>query len=88
MPRLRFEIWESSESLECAAVSESWDRLRDKEAVRREVFYASTFEEAMAHRNRLMGWESGNPAPAETDVQFTEQQVAEQEAYLKVRALD
>jgi len=88
MAQLRFEIWEGPESVECSAVSESWDRLRDKHAVRREIFHASTYEEAMAHHHQVNGWEPYRPIPGVTDIPFTEEQRSEQEAYLKMRPTD
>jgi hypothetical protein len=88
MAKLRFEIWEGPQSMECAAVSEGWDRLRDEDSVLQEVFYASTHEEAMTHYHRRNGWEPYRPMPGYTDVLFTEEQVADQEAYLKMRSPD
>ena len=87
MVRLRFEIWETSHSQECSVVSESWDRLRDKEARFVEAFHASTHEEAMTYRNRRNGWESYTPISGFTDQPFTEDQLAEQDAYLAVRVV-
>jgi hypothetical protein len=86
MAKLRFEIWESSRSGQCAAVGEAWDRVRDEDATCREVFYASTIEEAMIHYHAVNGWEPYKPIPGLTDLTFTEEQVAEQETYLKIRA--
>lgn len=85
MARLRFEIWETAHSQECSAVSESWDRLRDKEARFVEAFDASTHEEAMNHRHERNGWEPYKPVSGVTDQPFTEEQLAEQIAYLAVR---
>lgn len=86
MIKLRFEIWEGPQSCECSAVSESWDNFRDEDMVLREVFYASTHEEAMSHYHRRNGWEPYRPMPGHTDVPFTAEQLAEQKAYLEVRA--
>lgn len=85
MAKLRFEIWETAHSQECAAVSESWDRLRDQDARFVEAFYASTHEEAMNYRHQRNGWEPYMPVPGVTDQPFTEAQFAEQEEYLTVR---
>lgn len=87
MVALRFEIWETPHSIECAAVSESWDRVRDDPAHRIDVFYASTHEEAMRHHHERNGWEPYKPLPGVTDQPFSEDQLAEQEAYLAVRPL-
>jgi hypothetical protein len=73
--------------MEYAAVSEDLDRVRDDEARLVEVFYASTHEEAMGHYHERNGWEPHKPMPDTTDEPFTEDQLAEQEAYLAVRPL-
>lgn len=85
MAKLRFEIWETPHSQECSAVSESWDRLRDREARFVEAFYASTHEEAMNYRHQRNGWEPYKSVPGVTDQPFTDAQLGEQEAYLAVR---
>lgn len=87
MVRLRFEIWETPHSQECSAVSESSDRVRDKEARFVEAFYASTHEEAMNYRHQRNGWGPYKPVSGVTDQPFTEDQLAEQDAYLAVRVV-
>jgi hypothetical protein len=87
MALLRFEIWETANSQECAAVSEAWDRLRDPDARFVEAFYASTQEEAMVYRNKRNGWRPYEPVPGLTGQIFSDAQYAEQEAYLSVRAV-
>jgi len=86
MVKLRFEVWESPDSLECAAVSESWDRVRDDLATRLDVFYASTMEEAMKYHHERNGWEPYQPIPGITDQPFSDDQLAQQTAYLSVRS--
>ncbi len=85
MAKLLFEIWDCPDSLECSAVSESTDRLRLEGAVRRDAFYASTYDEAMAQHYQAQGWGTFKPIPGVTDVPFTDAQLAEQQAYLKTR---
>ena len=85
MAELRFEIWITPHSQECAAVSESWDRLRESDANFVEAFYASTTEEAMNHYYSRNGWSSYTPIPGVTDQVFTEAQHAEQAAYMAIR---
>lgn len=85
MARLLFEIWETPGSQDCAVVSESWDRVRDRSARFVEAFYASTHEEAMNHRNRRNGWGPYQPIAGVTDQPFSEEQSAEQKAYLAER---
>jgi len=86
MAKLKFEIWETSQSTECSAVSEGWDRVREPGAVRLESFHASTHEEAMNHYHRRMGWGPYKPVSGYTDITFRDEQVSEQEAYLSVRS--
>jgi hypothetical protein len=85
MVKLRFEIWKTPHAIECAAVSDSFDRLREPDAHRVEVFYASTWDEAMTHHYERQGWGLYTPMPDTADQPFTEDQLAEQKAYLDLR---
>ena len=85
MAKLVIEIWERPNSTECAAVSESSDRLRADDAVRIGTFEAETHDEAMSRRNEMLGFGPYHGLPGLTDQPFSEEQAREQQAYLAVR---
>ena len=89
MAELLYEHWEDADGSQFGAVSESSDRLVSMTPRARFVFsvMASTHEEAMQAQYDRLGYGTYNRMPGVTDVPFSDDDAAKQQAYLRVRRM-
>lgn len=86
MATLLFEIWETDDSMECVVVSAQADALREPGARFVKAFHASTHNESGQTYDDHYDWGPYPPIAGVTDVPFSRQEQAAQQAYLATRA--
>ena len=87
MPELMYEHWENPDGSQFGAVSESHDRMVAMTPGSRFVFgvTASSYGEAMQSQYDRLGYGAYRQIPGITDQPFSDEQAAEQQAYLAFR---